>query len=263
MLLLQPQYGLARSGQCYMDAIMTLVRACRVQEALMLLDQGDITIETRLCENRGRQRPWTTMGGKILRAATDVGCLDLVKVMLERGVDVDDEKFDGWRALEYAAKGGHVRIPEYLLKNGASFNENTCLSESLTLAVVHGHLAIVSTLLKAGADINTLWSKDTNTPLYHAAKHGHTYIVRYLLQQGAKLEIDYDIITIDCGYNAVEEAAEKGYEEILRLLLTYGVKVHPLPDEDSHLKSWTPLAAAKQKGHKRIFRILMDSGVTE
>ena len=91
----------------------------------------------------------------------------------------------GGTALHPASVAGHVEIVLSLLKCGANVDARGCLNMTpLQLASLHGHLNIVQCLLDHGADINC--QDDLNrTPLLLAAGGDHVEIVQVLLDNDA------------------------------------------------------------------------------
>ena len=79
---------------------------------------------------------------------------ETVKVLLERGADVDARANDKWTALMLAASCGEARIVRALLNKGADVKGNS-EREDMTLiaiAVKHGYTEIVNLLEKGGAE---------------------------------------------------------------------------------------------------------------
>ncbi|WP_425383706.1 ankyrin repeat domain-containing protein [Wolbachia endosymbiont (group A) of Microdon myrmicae] len=59
-------------------------------------------------------------GATSLHYATSGGCLEVVKFLIEEGIDVNTTDAFSWTALHYAARKGHLEIAKFLLKNGAN-----------------------------------------------------------------------------------------------------------------------------------------------
>ena len=85
----------------------------------------------------------------------------MVQLLLERGADVNRQRYDGLTALTEAAIGGYVDIAKLLIEAGADVNaKNSVGQTALTLALqggypnelIHQHQLEVAKLLKgAGA----------------------------------------------------------------------------------------------------------------
>ena len=86
-------------------------------------------------------------------------------------------------ALGKAIRQGHLDVAKLLLKQGLDLNKKTKDGETLLMtAAKGGHTKIVKELLSNGADLN-LEDKNKNTALIHAAEHGHTETLEVLLEK--------------------------------------------------------------------------------
>lgn len=65
-----------------------------------------------------------SIGKKALRYAARKGCLEIMKFLVEKGIDVNAANKFKWTALHSAADQGHLEIVEFLLKQGANPNTN-------------------------------------------------------------------------------------------------------------------------------------------
>jgi ankyrin repeat protein len=94
--------------------------------------------------------------------------MDIVKLLLEKGADVNPQGEDSDTPLCSACSGGHMDIVKLLLEKGADVNPQGEYSNTpLRSACYGGHMDIVKLLLEKGADVN-LQGKDSNTPLRSA-----------------------------------------------------------------------------------------------
>lgn len=124
------------------------------------------------------------------------------------------------RELLNAAKRGDAAAVRSLLKSGihpdARGKGNT--STALEISAALGHLDVVRTLLKAGADVN-IQDRRGHDALGFAVKGGFTEIVELLLAAGASVKtglLNFDILAV---------AASMGHEGILKALLDAGASV--------------------------------------
>ena len=108
----------------------------------------------------------------LVRAAR-VGHLEIVNILLARGVDPDAPDNDGRTALGEATFNGHTDIVKALLVRGAE-PEKTPVA--LLEAASRGYLVIVKELLAYGADPNKPDRKGY-TALYKAAQRGRTDVL--------------------------------------------------------------------------------------
>ena len=133
------------------------------------------------------------------------GHLDLVKILLEVGVDVNARNADEETPLDNGigshvrdgnhesplilaalAFGGHVEISRFLIENQADVNSvaNEGRSSLLLSASRYGHPDVVQLLLNHGADVNSqeadLWAS-----LHLASADGHLKVAELLIGHGA------------------------------------------------------------------------------
>ena len=94
--------------------------------------------------------------------------------------------------LYWAARNGHHKCVELLIKNRANVNKADQHDKTpLYWAADGGHTECVRLLINAGADVNKAGSNG-KTPLYWAEKNGHTECARLLRMAGAVASRDND-----------------------------------------------------------------------
>ncbi len=133
---------------------------------------------------------------------TDVaarGHLHLVKLLLKLGalIDARDREFKRElmevtynTPLMLAAKNGHFKVCEYLVRKGAQIHaQNELLITPLHFAADNGTIDIIALLLAAGAQCNTIAQHRQATPLMAAVMNQHYEAIRLLLQAGADIHI--------------------------------------------------------------------------
>ena len=131
----------------------------------------------------------------------------------------EKETIKGVTALWCAASAGYLDIVKMLIQSGAQINHAT-ESNSIPLrpACFDGRLDIVEYLVDNGADID-MPNKDKFTCLMTACYQKHTDVIDYLVQKGTDLNC-----TDKWGSTALHHAAESGDVEIVKLLLRNGAK---------------------------------------
>lgn len=123
----------------------------------------------------------------LIRAA-DRGQLEIVKFLIERGVDVDASTVDGVTPLMYAAQNGYTEIMEYLISKGADVNATPDNKVTALIGAVRtGHYEAAVMLIAAGAKVD---AKDelALTSLMHASAYNYPKIADLLIERGADLE---------------------------------------------------------------------------
>jgi len=115
-------------------------------------------------ENRFRKRKYA------LRYASDNGRLDIVRYLVEKGVNIHTCND---YALKHASEYGHLPVVQYLLENGVNIHVEN--DYALRIASSKGNLHIVRFLVENGADIHAC----NNRARKIASEKGHRRIVKY------------------------------------------------------------------------------------
>ncbi|MDV7104871.1 ankyrin repeat domain-containing protein [Vibrio sp. TH_r3] len=157
------------------------------------------------------------------------GNLLQTEIALSSGVDVNSVPFfsaifwgDGKTALMWAANKGHIDIVKLLIEHGADVNsKNRWNGTALSQAAMNGHLNIVKLLIEHDSHI-------TSDALLLASRNGHTDIGKLLIEQGADINAkDTAIIRgYNRGQNALTMAIDNGHVAIAKLLIEKGIDVH-------------------------------------
>ena len=130
-----------------------------------------------------------------------------------------------WEPVWTASLGGHCAVVEWLLgeiRESADAikqdkdAEKGVGTSAIAAAAQEGHLKVVQTLIKAGADVHRPTGTGA-TPLFKAASNGYAPVVRALLDAGASAEE-----ATWYGDSPLFTAAESGHAEVVRLLLEEG-----------------------------------------
>jgi len=170
----------------------------------------------------------------------------VVRLLIEKGADVNAAAPDGHNALIAASNGGRDKIMGLLLEAKARVeSSNTNGITPLMAACLNGHRKAASMLIAKGADVNAR-SVHGDTALMIAAFQGHVEIARLLVQSGAKINDQNGQ-----GHTALFGAAYGNQPGTVGLLLELGA--------DPNVKSKdgeTPLGVASAKGHAKIVELL-------
>ena len=124
---------------------------------------------------------------EVLALATKKNFVQIVKLLVAAGVDLDYQDDQGETALHVAARFGHVDCANALIEGSNHQKANTEMAENsfgwtpLFTACVEGQIGIVELLVSAGADLERLdlsgW-----TAKEHAALRGHMDIANTLAE---------------------------------------------------------------------------------
>lgn len=151
-----------------------------------------------------------------IEVACQNGSTDIVKILVDRGVNVNAKGYDGHTPLRIASRNGYPDIVKFLISKGAAIDsEGDDLATPLESAAGKGHLEIVIQLTEAGARVNHQ-DKDKDTPLHEAARGGYLEVVQYLLSKDADTSLkDND------GSSAEDIAKVSGQAKVAELLKSH------------------------------------------
>ena len=200
---------------------MMLLSACALTSGCQSIHtaarRGDTaTVRSRLkCGTDPNERKLFTRTTPLIEAAIG-GHLDVVRLLVDNGADVNIQG-ESWQApLHFAAAEGHVEIVRFLLAHGADVSLFKPHTTPLHAAASRGQVEVARILLYHGAGVN--WKGDDEaTPLEVAASNEQPEMVKLLLDNGA------DVNSRGLyGRTPLHIAAMKGNVEIGRMLLEHG-----------------------------------------
>ena len=176
------------------------------------------------------------------------GHIEVAKLLIERGADVNALGLDEWTPLHFASRFGHLDVAKWLLDRHADSKSKIWDGwTSLHLAAANQHIEIARLLLESDAEVNAR-SEEGSTPLHEASKGGGLDIVRLLLDHHA------DARMRDNGEDtALHLAASRGSHEVSRILLEHNAEINTQNNDGS-----TPLHCASAGGYLDLVRLLLD-----
>jgi len=161
---------------------------------------------------------------KPLAVATDMGNIEIMKILIDAGADLNGENAYGDTPLIYASDSTGRHRQEaitLLIESGADVNKPNCFGMNVFIvSAARGDVKLLEVLLQHGARINaiypsscsTIYDADPNALMY-AAEEGQLEAVRFLLEHGA------DPLYKDAkGHAALYYAKKKGHKSIEALL---------------------------------------------
>ncbi|MCJ1465075.1 hypothetical protein MMC07_003691 [Pseudocyphellaria aurata] len=187
--------------------------------------------------------------GSPLQAASQNGREEVVRILLENGADVNAEDGDSGSVLCTASRFGHEKTAKLLLEYGADIDAaNGKYGTALEAASYYGHTKTAMMLLDHGADINT--SKRFSSVLEAVTHRGHEGTARLLLQNGADVNAEGG----DYG-GPLQAASYRGRKWLVRLFLAHGADVNAESG-----KCGSALHMAAKGGHEETARLLIENG---
>ena len=158
-------------------------------------------------------------GRTALHIATYARQQEVVKLLAEKGADMNALEYDDYDVVTIAAVDNDLSMLNLVLELGASAANVTSPYEGTALiAAAHlGHYEVVDRLLKAGAPVdhvnNLHWTALMEAVVLGNGKHNHIETVRLLVAAGADKKLaDRQGVTV------TQHAQRRGYDEIIELL---------------------------------------------
>lgn len=247
----------------------------RLREA-MLWNDVELT-RTRLDEGADANTGEWTYDGPLLKIAGELGYLEIVDLLLDRGANIEATDDLGQRPLLSAAHYGRTDVVRRLLDHGADIDAVDWADHSaLSHAVIGGHRDLVDLLLSKGARWSVLDALAINDmPLFVslldealrscadvdsvpsgyrrlallAAAWGNVEALTLLLDRGAT-----HLYWID-NRSLLAEAAAHGHIAAVQLLIARGADLHAVGHD-----GLTPLASALEAGHDEVAAVLRRTG---
>ncbi|GMH39987.1 hypothetical protein BSKO_07891 [Bryopsis sp. KO-2023] len=165
-----------------------------------------------------------------LHVACSMGHDEICESLLRKGADIRLPDADGNTALMAAVTGGNLSTVWIVTEKAKSLGLTDVLDEgnnkgqtALHLACDKGNMAMVSCLLKEGADPNKPMKgrgRSGQTPLWVAALAGHADVVQALLTAGSRIHMDQEDRR---GLTLLHQAVLSNYPQIVKLLVEHGV----------------------------------------
>lgn len=195
--------------------------------------------------NHGASATKTTMNCGLLYSAVIHKDIEIVRLLIASGADIDELEERGRTPLFYACGQGSSDMVNALLSMNANINHLDWSGQSpLSVAAEYEYEALILQLLEAGANAEVTIKGE---PLVvWGAKSWCSGLVEWLINKGANLN------TVDDNHRSLLSlAAENGDASIVELLMEQGADVS-LKDRFGA----TALSLAIQNGHDEIVDLL-------
>lgn len=152
-----------------------------------LIDKGQIQQAKEIINSDKSLLDFVTPFGTWLHVAARAGELDMVKFLVESGLDLNrNEGVPKSAPIAQASSKGDLDIVEYLFNSGALFDVSEPNRNPLFSAIYGGHLEVVKYLVQNGIDIAVKYTGDTMKEMdaySFAVERGQTEIAEYLKQK--------------------------------------------------------------------------------
>jgi ankyrin repeat protein len=228
-------FSLSLSGQNPMPSDTSYFVPWDKNYNLILAVSKSDTLSIKLLLDRGADVNTSTIDGVTpLMYATDNGNLEIVKILVEHGANIDKKPFNGPTALIAASKKNFYEIAEFLVSKKA--NLNIRVDDGITAvnyAAALNHFDVMDMLIFYGADMEISDNKG-NTPLLSASYNNSIEAADLLLQNGANIDT-FDIN----GNSSLMIAIQRGNTDMAYLLIDKGANIHAL-----NKAGYCPLALA-------------------
>jgi ankyrin repeat protein len=190
-----------------------------------------------------------------LHCAAQTGNVSAVKVLLEKGCQVDAKDLYGQTALHHAIRSGASEVPPILLQNEADMDlkdlyDQTCLH----LSIRHRHEGLTKWLISRKMDMVFERDQFGFTPLHRACSNGTANEVLELLRAGA------DILELDSNFLTPLEHAVIGRNESTTILILQRRRTDKYRAREWIRSMNTALRTSIAKGFPEIESILMEAG---
>ena len=150
--------------------------------------------------------------GTIFDVARNGTVAQMKSVLIANPTAINNVNKDGFSALIIAIYRNNNQVAQFLIENGANFNENSPMGSPLMAATVKGNIEIARILLNKKADVN-IADENGTTALIYAVQFTNFAIVELLLNNKVdKTHKDKQ------GKTAFEYAVFAGNEKIINQL---------------------------------------------
>ena len=252
---------------CLLATIATMAVAAMAQDAdsfYSVIRENNLTQLKALIGQKSDAAVADSRGITPLMYAAEVGSLDAMRLLIDRGADVNAQNAFGSTALMWSVSDpAKVRL---LLDHGAQVNiaARSGRTALIIAAFTNPSAEVVRLLLAKGARVDVMDQRHV-TPLNAATFGNDTATVRLLLEAGADLDTPDTFI----GLTPLMNAAGNRNVEAVKLLMAKGAKINAVSKTEGLPKiqtgtvefgGWTPLLMAAAFGPPEAVKTLLDAG---
>lgn len=171
----------------------------------------------------GKQANEPDLYGSPLHWAAKFNQLEIAKILIENGADVNKETNRDYSILIQACETGNSKLVELLLSHGSKWHYD---NEIYTQPIHHAKTGdIAKMLIEEGESINT-YCKQYGMPVHYAAYSGFTNAIKFYLQEGVDINQEARLyVSPFKGYQTITPiwlAAYNGDVKTIKLLQSMG-----------------------------------------
>lgn len=187
--------------------------------ASILIEQG-ADIHLRYDQGMAKER-------SLIHLAVEEGCLDIAELLMDKGLNANDQDQDGDLPIHLASQQGNADMITLLVRHGAEvIAKNHRSQTALHFAALHGRKECAYYLIKQGLDVN---DKDQfgYSALHWAAIGSTVEMVKLLIENGANLSEK------DMSWKSLYELANKNNKKVAQFIK----EIAPIIEEQRKLAS--------------------------
>jgi ankyrin repeat protein len=250
---------------CALLAILAVVAMAQDPEKFYsAIRQNNLTELKALLDQKADANVADDRGITPLMYAAEIGSVEAMRLLIDRGADVNRQNAFGSTALMWSVSDpAKVRL---LLDHGADVNITARSGRTalIVAAFTNPSAEVVRLLLQKGAKVGVMDQRHV-TPMNAATFGNDTETVRLLLQAGADINTPDTFI----GLTPLMNAAGNRNVEAVKLLLAKGAQVNAVSKTEGLPKiqtgtvefgGWTPLLMASAFGPPEAVKVLLDAG---
>ena len=218
-------------------------------DAVQILIRADADVDTH-DPIRDDEVPEIAWGlGTPLHAASRKDALQLARLLVTAGANVNAPDGDGWTPIHTAARSNSGEMITFLLSQGANVKAKTNDGETLLHSAAIGNaVELVRRLVQRGEDIHAR-NRYNATPLLQAADGSSIEAAAFLLSRGADIQTSNNN-----GWTPLHVAARDGDEAMTAFLINRGA------DLNATARDATPLQYAISSGRLKTTELLVRHG---
>ncbi len=248
---------------CVLAMIAAAAMAQDPETFYSTIRENNLTQLKALLDQKGSANITDDRGITPLMYAAEIGSADALRLLIDRGADVNAQNAFGSTALMWSVSdSAKVRL---LLDHGAQVNTAARSGRTALIiaAFTNPSAEVVRLLLDKGAKVGVMDSRHV-TPLNAATFGNDTATVRLLLEARADIDTPDTFI----GLTPLMNAAGNRNVEAVKLLLAKGAKVNAVSKTEGLPKiqtgtvefgGWTPLLMAAAFGPPEAVKALLDA----